>query len=172
MFPNELRANKTWCKQTQKGLRSQMSIFNQSKNGTAAVAPEPSTEVEKAVHVALGIPSAVADVINDAVERWTDSKQRDKDLQALREQLDKAIAVAEKKGVEVREQLPTQVEKSLKLVEQRSDEVRKQAVEQARATRERVEPTLRKVGEEASTRSKQVSDTTQEQVARVRKQLA
>ena len=149
-----------------------MSIFKQSKNGSAAEKAEPATEVEKAVHVALGIPAAVADVINDAVERWTDSEQRDKDLQALREQLDKAIAVAEKKGVEVREQLPTQVEKSLKVVEQRSDEVRKQAVEQARSTRERVEPTLRKVGEEARTRSKQVSDTTQEQVARVRKQLA
>ena len=131
-----------------------MSIFNQSKNGTAAVEPEPSTEVEKAVHVALGIPAAVADVINDAVERWTDSEQRDKDLQALREQL------------------PTQVEKSLKVVEQRSDEVRKQAVEQARSTRERVEPTLRKVSDQARTRGQKLSDTTQEQVARVRKQLA
>jgi hypothetical protein len=151
-----------------------MSMFNQSKNGTEAVETKTvstTPEVEKAVHVALGIPAAVADVVNDAVERWTNSSKRDKDLKVLREQLDKAIAVAEKKGVEVRKQLPGQVERSLKIVEQRGDEVRKQAVEQARVTRERVEPTLRKVGSEARTRGKKVSDTTQEQITRVREQL-
>jgi hypothetical protein len=151
-----------------------MSMFNQSKNGTEAVETKTvstTPEVEKAVHVALGIPAAVADVVNDAVERWTNSSKRDKDLKVLREQLDKAIAVAEKKGVEVRKQLPGQVERSLKIVEQRGDEVRKQAVEQARVTRERVEPTLRKVGSEARTRGKKVSDTTQEQITRVRDQL-
>jgi flagellar biosynthesis chaperone FliJ len=151
-----------------------MSMFNQSKNGTEAVDTETistTPEVEKAVHVALGIPAAVADVVNDAVERWTNSSKRDKDLKVLREQLDKAIAVAEKKGVEVRKQLPGQVERSLKVVEKRGDEVRKQAVEQARSTRERVEPTLRKVGSEARTRGKKVSDTTQEQITRVRDQL-
>jgi gas vesicle protein len=135
---------------------------------------EPETtnaDVEKAVHVALGIPAAVADVVNDAVERWTNSSQRDKDLKVLRQQLDKALAVAEKKGVEVRKQLPNQVERSLKVVEQRGDEVRKQAVEQARVTRERVEPTLRKVGSEAKSRGRKVSDTTQEQITRVREQL-
>jgi flagellar biosynthesis chaperone FliJ len=151
-----------------------MSMFNQSKNGTEAVDTKTvstTPEVEKAVHVALGIPAAVADVVNDAVERWTNSSKRDKDLKVLREQLDKAIAVAEKKGVEVRKQLPGQVERSLKVVEKRGDEVRKQAVEQARSTRERVEPTLRKVGSEARTRGKKVSDTTQEQITRVRDQL-
>jgi hypothetical protein len=149
-----------------------MSMFNQSKNGTEAVETETTNaDVEKAVHVALGIPAAVADVVNDAVERWSNSSQRDKDLKVLRKQLDKALAVAEKKGVEVRQQLPDQVERSLKVVEQRGDEVRKQAVEQARVTRERVEPTLRKVGTEARTRGKKVSDTTQEQITRVREQL-
>ena len=152
-----------------------MSMFNQSKNGTEVVDTETTgtnADVEKAVHVALGIPAAVADVVNDAVERWSNSDQRDKDLKVLRKQLDKALAVAEKKGVEVRQQLPDQVERSLKVVEQRGDEVRKQAVEQARVTRERVEPTLRKVGTEARTRGKKVTDTTQEQITRVREQLA
>jgi gas vesicle protein len=149
-----------------------MSLFYQSKNGADSMEPETTNpDVEKAVHVALGIPAAVADVVNDAVERWTNSSQRDKDLKVLRQQLDKALAVAEKKGVEVRKQLPNQVERSLKVVEQRGDEVRKQAVEQARVTRERVEPTLRKVGSEAKSRGKKVSDTTQEQITRVREQL-
>jgi gas vesicle protein len=149
-----------------------MSLFYQSKNGADSMEPETTNpDVEKAVHVALGIPAAVADVVNDAVERWTNSSQRDKDLKVLRQQLDKALAVAEKKGVEVRKQLPDQVERSLKVVEQRGDEVRKQAVEQARVTRERVEPTLRKVGSEAKSRGKKVSDTTQEQITRVREQL-
>jgi gas vesicle protein len=152
-----------------------MSMFNQSKNGTEEVDTEttgPNADVEKAVHVALGIPAAVAEVVNDAVDRWSNSSQRDKDLKVLRKQIDKALAVAEKKGVEVRQQLPDQVDHSLKVVEQRGDEVRKQAVEQARVTRERVEPTLRKVGTEARTRGKKVTDTTQEQITRVREQLA
>jgi hypothetical protein len=134
-------------------------MFNQSKNGAKEVEEieeVATTDVEKAVHVALGIPAALADVVNDAVERWTNSSQRDKDLKALREQLERAIAVAERKGVEVRKQLPGQVDRSLQVAEQRGDEVRKQAVEQARVTRERLEPTRRRVSK--------ISDTTQEQI--------
>jgi hypothetical protein len=151
-----------------------MSMFNQSNNGTEAVTDETTPtglDTEKVIHVALGLPSAVADAVNDAVERWNDSSKRDQDIKILREQLDKGLSIAEKKGVEVRKQLPGQVERSLKVAEQRGDEVRKQAVKQAKVTRERVEPTLRKVGTEARTRGKKVSDTTQEQIARVREQL-
>ena len=151
-----------------------MSMFNQSNNGTEAVTDETTPaglDTEKVIHVALGLPSAVADAVNDAVERWNDSGKRDQDIKILREQLDKGLSIAEKKGVEVRKQLPGQVERSLKVAEQRGDEVRKQAVKQAKVTRERVEPTLRKVGTEARTRGKKVSDTTQEQIARVREQL-
>jgi hypothetical protein len=150
-----------------------MSMFNQSNNGTEAAteATPAGVDAEKIIHVALGLPAAVADAVNDAVERWNDSSKRDQDLKVLREQLDKGFAVAEKRGVEVRKQLPGQVERSLKIAEQRGDEVRKQAVKQAKVTRERVEPTLRRVGTEARTRGKKVSDTTQEQIARVREQL-
>ena len=146
-----------------------MSIFKESKNGSVEAAEEQaSTDVEKAVHVALGLPAAVADAVNDAVERWSDSSQREKDLKVLRERLESAVEVAERKGVEVRKQLPEQVERRLKVAEQRGDEVRKQAVEQARATRQRFEPTIRRVSDEARTRGKRVSDSTQEQLARVR----
>lgn len=152
-----------------------MSMFNQSENGIEAVEETVTTtttnDVEKAIHVALGLPAAVADAVNDAIERWNDSSKRDKDLTVLREQLDKGLSIAEKKGVEVRKQLPGQVDRSLKVAEKRGDEVRKQAVKQAKETRERVEPTLRKVGTGARTRGKKVSDTTQEQIARVREQL-
>jgi hypothetical protein len=152
-----------------------MSMFYKSDNGSEAVDETVTTtnaDVEKAIHVALGVPAAIADVVNDAVERWNDSSKRDKDLKVLREQLDKALAVAEKKGVEVRKTLPGQVERSLQVAGKRGDEVRKQAVKQAKVTRERVEPTLRKVGSEARTRGKKVSDTTQEQITKVREQLA
>jgi DNA anti-recombination protein RmuC len=130
-----------------------------SPNGTI----DTPNEVEKAVHVVLGAPAAVADVVSETVERLRDSDQREKEIKSLREQVERGLEAAEKRGVEIREQLPSQVERGLKAAEKRGDEVRKQLVDQAKTARERLEPTVRRIEREARERGRQVSDTTQEQ---------
>ncbi len=149
-----------------------MSIFNQSKNtenGTVEAAQNDS--VDKVTHVALGAPAAIADFVNEAIERWKNSSQRDKDLKVLREQLERGIDVAEKRGVEIRQQLPTQVEKGLKVAEKRGGEVSKQVVEQAKTARERFEPTVRKTVTEARKRGSDLTGSTQEQLKKTQERV-
>ncbi len=142
-----------------------MSVFDRfSKNGTAEAA-QPSVEgVEKATHVALGTPAAVRDAVNETVERWRKADQREKDLKVLRGRVEKGLARAEKRGVEVRTKLPGQVERGLQSVERRGEKARKQLVEQAKATRKRVEPTLKRVTNQARERTNKTQERARELV--------
>jgi hypothetical protein len=117
-----------------------MSVFDRFKrNGsTDTVEHHASEGVEKATLVALGTPAIVADAVNDTVDRFRNPTSREKDIKALRGQVEKSLKVAEKRGIEVRKQLPATVERSLKVAEKRGEEVRTRLVGQAKATRERV----------------------------------
>jgi hypothetical protein len=143
-----------------------MAIWK-SRNGKVDVKASEAeivTESEKAVRVALGAPVAVADYVTETVERLRSPEEREKELNNLRTEVERRIEVAEKRGAEVRKQLPTQVDRGLKIAEERGEEIRKQVVEQAKAARERLEPRVRKTLSEARDRSRKVTDDTQEQL--------
>ncbi len=131
-----------------------MSVFSRfSRNGTSE-APEPKVEgVEKATHVALGAPQAIVDAVTETFERINDPAKRQKDLKVVRQQVEKGIGAAEKRGVEVRKQLPEPVERRLKVAEKRGEEARKRLVEQAKTTRSRVEPRIQKTREQVRVRA-------------------
>ncbi len=112
-----------------------------SKNGTVA-STESNELADKVTHVALGAPVAVAEIVNQAIDRWRDSAQRDKDIQVLRDQIEKGLTVAEEKGVTVREQLTGRIEPTLSRVQtevrERGGKVTSSTQEQFRKTQERV----------------------------------
>lgn len=163
MFPNYIKGKDIERKQTQKGLRRKMA--KKSPNGTIEQAETTTTnDVEKAVHVVLGVPAAVADAVTDTVDRLKDPAERDKELTNLRQQVERGIEVAEQRGLEIRRQLPSQVERGLKVAEQRGEEIRQQLTDQAKVTRERVEPSVRKFGTQARERGRKVSATSKEQL--------
>jgi hypothetical protein len=135
------------------------------KTGKVDIQTDNATEsTEKAVHVVLGAPAAVADYVSETVERLKNPAEREKELSNLRTQVERGIEVAEKRGAEVRQQLPSQVDHGLKIAEQRGEEILQQLVEQAKVARERFEPTVRKTVTGARDRGRQVTDTTQEQL--------
>ena len=119
-----------------------------SPNGstTTTKSKGKSTEVnelaDKVAHVALGAPVAVAEIVNQAIERWRDSDQRDKDLKALRDQIERGIGTAEEKGVTVREQLSGRIEPTLSRVQtevrERGGKVTSTTTGQVRKAQERV----------------------------------
>jgi hypothetical protein len=170
MFPNEIKGKDIPRKQTQKGLRAKMARKN-STNGKIDTAETKASEVEKAVHVVLGAPAAVADVVTETVDRLKDSAEREKELNNLRTQVERGIEIAEKRGLEIRSQLPSQVERGLKVAEQRGEEIRRQVTDQAKVTRERVEPAVRKYSAQARERSRKVSDQTQEQFRKTQERV-
>lgn len=96
----------------------------------------------KAVHVALGAPIAVADLINQAISRWRDSDQREKDVHALRYQIEKGLNVAEEKGVDAHKQLSGRIEPTIQRVQtevrERGGKVTSTTTEQVRKAQERV----------------------------------
>src|ERR1700730_5887434 len=118
-----------------------------SPNGTVDSAKVTSEVADKAVHVVLGAPVAVADYVTETVERLRKPAEREKELKNLKSQVERGIEVAEKRGAEIRQQLPPQVDKGLTAAGQRGEEIRQQLVDQAKVARERVEPTVRKTRE-------------------------
>ena len=143
-----------------------------STNGTIDTAAETqATEVEKAVHVVIGAPAAVADAVTETVDRLKDPAERDKELNNLRTQVERGLEIAEKRGLEIRSQLPTQVERGLKAAEQRGEEIRRQVTDQAKVTRERVEPAVRKYSAQARERGRKVSGQTQEQFRKTQERV-
>jgi len=159
-----------------------MALKN-SSNGSVDPAQVTSETADKAVHVVLGAPVAVADYVTETVERLRKPSEREKELSNLKSQVERGIEVAEKRGVEIRKQLPSQVERGITIAGQRSEEIRQQLVEQAKVARERVEPTVRKTRErveptvrrtvsEARDRGRQVSDTTQEQLRKTQQRVS
>lgn len=164
MFPNYIKGKDIKHKQTQKGLR--LNMAKRSPNGTIDQAEPTTNDVEKAVHVVLGIPAAVADVVTETVDRLKDPAERDQELSNLRHQVERGIEVAEQRGLEIRKQLPSQVERGLKVAEQRGEEIRQQLTDQAKVTRERVEPSVRKFSTQARERSRKVSATSKEQLSK------
>ncbi len=129
---------------TQKGLIQKMALIN--RNGSTenkdTVSPETSELADKVTHVALGAPVAVAEIVNQAIDRWRDSAQRDKDIQVLRDQIEKGLSVAEEKGVNVRQQLSGRIEPTLSRVQtevrERGGKVTSTTTEQVRKAQERV----------------------------------
>lgn len=114
-----------------------------TKGTTKSVDTAETTELaEKVTHVAIGAPVAVADLVNQAIDRWRDSAQRDKDIQALRDQIEKGLGVAEEKGVNVRKQVSGRIEPTLTRVQtevrERRGKVTSTTQEQFRKTQERV----------------------------------
>jgi ElaB/YqjD/DUF883 family membrane-anchored ribosome-binding protein len=103
---------------------------------------ESNELADKVTNVALGAPVAVADLVNQAIDRWRDSDQRDKDIQALRDQLEKGLNVAEEKGVDVRKQLTGRIEPTIQRVQtevrERGGKVTSTTTEQVRKAQERV----------------------------------
>ncbi|MFN2612860.1 MAG: hypothetical protein ABR536_05775 [Solirubrobacterales bacterium] len=121
-------------------------MANTSPNGTAEKSVTKTTETnelaEKVTHVAIGAPVAVADLVNQAIDRWRDSAQRDKDIKVLRDQIEKGLDVAEEKGVRVRKQVSGRIEPTLTRVQtevrERGGKVSSTTQEQFRKTQERV----------------------------------
>jgi hypothetical protein len=126
-------------------------------NGTTTT--ETNELADKITHVALGAPVAVTEFVNQAIDRWRDSDQRDKDLKVLREQLDKGLTTAEEKGVTVRENLSGRLEPAAKRVQP--------AVDRIQPTVDRIQPTVQKFQTEARARGTKVSNTATEQVRKV-----
>lgn len=129
---------------TQKGLIQKMALINRngSTEDNETVSPETSELADKVTHVALGAPVAVAEIVNQAIDRWRDSAQRDKDIQVLRDQIEKGLSVAEEKGVTVRRQLSGRIEPTLSRVQtevrERGGKVTSTTTEQVRKAQERV----------------------------------
>jgi len=119
---------------------------NGSTTTTKSKSKSKSTEAnelaDKVSHVALGTSVAVAEIVNQAIERWRDSDQRDKDLKALRDQIERGIGTAEEKGVTVREQLSGRIEPTLSRVQtevrERGGKVTSTTTGQVRKAQERV----------------------------------
>jgi hypothetical protein len=133
-----------------------------SKNGTVA-STETSELADKVTHVALGAPVAVAEFVNDAIDRWRDSDQRDKDLKVLREQLDKGLATAEEKGVTVRQNLTDRLEPAAKRVQP--------AVDRIQPTVDRIQPRVQKFQSDVRERGGKVSSSATEQVRKVQERV-
>lgn len=118
---------------------------SKSENGsTETVKKVENTEPanNKVAHVALGAPIAVADLINQAIGRWRDSEQREKDIHALRYQIEKGVNAAEEKGVDAHKQLSGRIEPTVQRVQtevrERGGKVTSTTTEQVRKAQERV----------------------------------
>jgi hypothetical protein len=134
-----------------------------SRRNGSTVTTEPAELGDKVTHIALGAPVAVADFVNQAIDRWRDSDQRDKDLKVLREQLDKGLATAEEKGVTVRQNLTDRLEPAAKRVQPVADRIQ--------PTVDRIQPRVQKFQSEVRERGGKVSNTATEQVRKVQERV-
>jgi hypothetical protein len=89
-----------------------------ARNGAVSYARQTA---ERSVDVPVGVALTVRDRVNDAVEPWTQSESRDRELKSLR----------------------TQVTRELNRYERRGGQARRKATSRARRTRNRVEREIR-----------------------------
>jgi hypothetical protein len=134
-----------------------------SRSNGSTVTTSTTDLGDKVTHVALGAPVAVAEFVNQTIDRWRDSDQREKDLKVLRDQLDKGLAIAEEKGVTVRQDLTDRLEPAAKRVQPVADRIQ--------PTVDRLQPRVQKFQSDVRERGGKVTDTATEQVRKVQERV-
>lgn len=73
------------------------------ENGSLEAAERVGSEqLVRAVDIALGVPVAAAQAVGEAVEPWTNADTRAKELDEVRERVERVLKVAEERGSELR----------------------------------------------------------------------
>ena len=112
------------------------------QNGTVTYVRQTA---ERAVDVPVGAALTVRDRVNDAVDPWTTSETRSKELKGLRTQVTRELNKFERRGGQARRKATTRARQTRNRVE-RVVKQRRRSVEQGvKQNRAKLEQRLRKV---------------------------
>jgi hypothetical protein len=100
---------------------------------------------ERAVDVPVGAALTVRDRVNDAVQPWTSTEARTKELKDLRTQVTRELNKLERRGGQARRKATQSVRQTRNRVERGLTQRRRSVERTVKARRTRVEQRLRKV---------------------------
>jgi hypothetical protein len=119
---------------------------------------------ERSVDLPVGVALTVRDRVNDAVEPWTQSETRERELRSLRTQVTRELNRFERRGGQARRKATTRVRQTRNRVEREVKQRRRAIERQVKQNRTKVEKTVKENRTKAEEQLKKAQSAVQERV--------
>jgi hypothetical protein len=119
---------------------------------------------ERSVDVPVGVALTVRDRVNDAVEPWTQSETRERELKSLRTQVTREFNKFERRGGQARRKATTRVRQTRNRLEREVKQRRRTIEKQVKQNRTKVEKAVKQNRTRAEEQLKKAQSAVSERV--------